>query len=147
MVKPRDVDREIWLIEDNSGDAVLIEEALEQSVHRSRLITFSSGSQALNRLHDSGIRLPQLILLDMNLPKMNGIELLQQIRSNHNFQDIPIVILTTSSSPTDIKDAYMHGANCFVTKSFDANDFIQTILKMEHFWLNNVTDKTRKKNL
>lgn len=141
MMSLAEKQRQIWLIEDNSGDALLIAEALDQSAHNSQLVTFKSASDALRQLFSGIIQRPDLILLDMNLPKMNGIELLQKIRSTEGLEAIPVVVLTTSSSPGDVKSAYAHGANCFITKSFDANDFIRTILHVENFWFGHVSSK------
>jgi CheY-like chemotaxis protein len=76
-----------------------------------------------------------MILLDLNLPRYNGIEVLKQIKSNSDLKQIPVIMLTTSSNPEDIKNAYNNHCNSYVKKPLDITEFLKTILKIEEFWL------------
>lgn len=139
-------EREVWLIEDNEGDILLVSEAFEQSPVSARLTVIKTGNSAIDQLY---LRLkehsthspPDLIFLDINLPKMNGIEVLGLIKSHAGLQSIPVIILTTSSSPLDMERAYGNNANCFVTKAFDASEFIHTIQRILAFWLGGTVAK------
>ena len=131
---------EILLVEDNPGDIVLFTEALEESHSRSNLNTVEDGEEAINFLHQRGhfkyAPRPQLIILDLNLPRLNGREVLQEIRSQSNFDNIPIVVLTTSKSDRDMAEAYRLHANCYIVKPVDLKQFMNVLKEIIHFWLN-----------
>ncbi len=135
--KPR-----ILLVEDNPGDIRLTQEALEESKIEIHLDVVTDGEQAIdflfkkNRFADS-IR-PHIILLDLNLPKKNGIEVLKEIKSNDSLKKIPVIVLTTSDADHDIIKAYSLHANCYILKPVDFDDFARVIKLVETFWFNTV---------
>lgn len=129
----------ILLVEDNEGDILLTTEALEEGKIVNSVSVVKDGKQAIDFLNlkepFQNATLPNLILLDINLPKKNGHEVLQYIKGSKKFRHIPIIILTTSSSEKDIMEAYNHYANCFITKPVDVDEFIKTVSKIENFWI------------
>lgn len=129
----------ILLVEDNEGDILLTTEALEDGKIINKVSVVKDGKQAIDFLNRKepfeSATTPNLILLDINLPKKNGHEVLQYIKGSKNFRHIPIIMLTTSSSEKDIIDAYNHYANCFITKPVDVNEFMQAVAKIENFWV------------
>ncbi len=134
---------EILLIEDNEGDILLTTEALEDSKLINKLRVARNGKEALDYIFQKAgfenLPLPDLIMLDINLPLKNGHEVLQAIKSNPKTLHIPVVMLTTSSLEKDIQMAYSHHANCYITKPVEVSEFLNAILKIEHFWLSLVT--------
>lgn len=134
---------EILLVEDNEGDIVLTAEAFEECQINSNLNIVKNGKEALNYL---GIETdekpknnyPDIILLDINLPLLNGHEVLYQIKNNEKTKHIPVIILTTSSASVDINKTYGNHANCFITKPTDINDFFETIKTLSKFWFQTV---------
>jgi CheY-like chemotaxis protein len=130
----------ILLVEDNEGDILLTQEALEESRISNVLNVAKDGSEAIDYLEKKGAfsneLMPDLILLDVNLPKKNGHEVLQFVKSNKEFKHIPVIMLTTSSSEKDITLSYSNHANCYITKPVDANEFLAAISKIEDFWIN-----------
>lgn len=135
--KPR-----ILLVEDNPGDIRLTQEALKESKIEIHLDVVTDGEQAIdfllkrNRFADS-VR-PHIILLDLNLPKKNGIEVLKEIKSNDSLKKIPVIVLTTSDADHDISKAYSLHANCYILKPVDFDDFARVIKLVETFWFNTV---------
>ncbi len=132
----------ILLIEDNEGDILLTKEALLEGDILKELQVVKDGWEALLYLekkekYTSSIT-PDLILLDINLPKMNGHEVLKKIKSNSNINHIPVIILSTSSSNKDINQCYKNQVSCYITKPVDANDFSKVISSIEKFWLTTV---------
>ncbi|MBA4746881.1 MAG: response regulator [Muricauda sp.] len=129
----------ILLVEDNEGDIVLTVEAFEESNINTDISVVRDGKEALEFLSREGIyqevELPNLILLDINLPILNGIEVLDWIKSDSELKKIPVIMLSTSSRQKDIDQAYAKHANCFVTKPIDMENFLKVILKIEEFWL------------
>ena len=129
----------ILLIEDNEGDILLTKEALLEGDVLKELQVVKDGWEALLYLEKkdkySSAITPDLILLDINLPKMNGYEVLKKIKSNSNINHIPVIMLSTSSSSNDINQCYKNQANCYITKPVDANDFSKVISLIETFWL------------
>lgn len=129
---------EILLVEDNEGDIVLTTEAFEECEFNSNINVARNGKEALNYLAlEDGraiIDLPDLILLDINLPLLNGHEVLQHIKQNERTKHIPVIILTTSSSSNDINATYNNQANCYITKPADINDFFDVINSLGKFW-------------
>ena len=130
----------ILLVEDNEGDILLTTEALEEAKISKSLKVIRDGASTLLYLKDvagkSPSELPDLILLDINLPKKNGHEVLREVKSNSLLMHIPIIILTTSSSDSDILKCYQEHANCYLIKPVEVSDFIKLVEKIEDFWLN-----------
>jgi two-component system, chemotaxis family, response regulator Rcp1 len=130
---------EILLVEDNPGDARLTIEALKGTRTFSRLTHLSDGAAALMYLRQigphAGAPRPDLILLDLNLPRKDGREVLAEIKADEILRRIPVVILTTSQSETDVRQAYDLNANCYVTKPIGLDQFFKVVKCIEEFWL------------
>ena len=130
---------QILLVEDNEGDIILTQEALTDAKIKNKVSVVRDGEEAINFLNtavsNGGVDLPQLILLDINLPKIDGKEVLQYIKTTPELKKIPVVMLTTSSSELDIVDSYNHHANCFITKPVDLNKFFEVVKMIEDFWI------------
>jgi len=130
---------EILLVEDNSGDARLAREALRDAKVRNNLTWISDGSEALAFLRKEGkyqrAARPDLILLDLNLPRKDGREVLTEIKSDEKFKRIPVVVLTTSQAEEDVLRAYHLNANCYITKPVDLDQFMKVVKTIEDFWL------------
>lgn len=130
----------ILLVEDNEGDILLTTEALEEGKIINKLSVARDGQEALDFLNKEGkfqtSELPDLILLDVNLPKKNGHEVLKYIKTHQVFRSIPVIMLTTSSSQKDINESYKNYANCYITKPIELSDFMKAIGKIEEFWIN-----------
>jgi len=129
----------ILLVEDNEGDILLTKEAFEEAKIHMNLSVARDGREAIDFLNKEGkhfnAALPDLLLLDVNLPKKNGHEVLKYIKGNEMLKHIPVIMLTTSSSPSDINLSYNNYANCFITKPVDASDFLSVIASIESFWI------------
>lgn len=129
----------VLLVEDNQDDIELTLEALEESRVRMEIDVVTDGVAAMEFLRREGIYAdrprPDLILLDLNLPKMDGREVLKEIRADQNLTDIPVVVLTTSEDEGDILRAYKLHANCYIAKPVDFNRFTEIIRQVEGFWL------------
>jgi CheY-like chemotaxis protein len=129
----------ILLVEDNEGDIVLAREALKEARIKNRITVITDGEKALEYLFcNDNDRKPDLILLDMNLPKVNGLEVLAKIKADEVLKIIPVVMLTTSTSEQDVLDAYRNYVNCYINKPIDLEEFIVVIKNIESFWLNTV---------
>jgi len=130
---------EILLVEDNPGDARLTREALRDAKVRNNLHVAPDGVEALAFLRRQGKYVtapkPDLILLDLNLPKKDGREVLEEVKRDDQLQHIPIVILTTSQAERDIAESYRLRANAYVTKPVDLEQFLKVVQSIEHFWL------------
>lgn len=130
----------ILLIEDNEGDILLMREALEEVDGNSILEVIKDGGEASEYIKRMGSiteqnKIPDIILLDINLPKVNGHELLALIRSSNNLKTVPVIMLTTSSSDKDIKQAYNNAANCYITKPSNIDQFFFIVEGIHKFWL------------
>ena len=129
----------ILLVEDNQGDVVLIMEALEAGRIHNVVTVLRDGQEAVEYLTKSGIYskspFPDLILLDINLPKVDGKEVLSFIKNDPKLKRIPVVMLTTSSSEKDVLDSYESHANCYITKPVDVNKFFEAVKSIEDFWI------------
>ena len=129
---------EVLLIEDNPGDVNLTRLALADRAINVNLSVVPDGVEAMNFLHRQGEYQqavhPDLILLDWNLPRKDGREVLVEIKTNERLQRIPIVVLTTSQAEEDIRKAYDLHANCYITKPVDFQKFVQIIQSIENFW-------------
>ena len=130
----------ILLVEDNEGDIFLVTEALEERKIVNKISVARDGKEALDFLDKKGKYenevLPDLILLDVNLPKKNGHEVLEYIKEKETLKQIPVIMLTTSSSEKDILLSYKNHANCFITKPVDVENFLKVISSIENFWIN-----------
>jgi chemotaxis family two-component system response regulator Rcp1 len=130
---------EILMVEDNPGDVRLTREALKGGKVLNRLHVVEDGVAALDFLyrrppHEDAPR-PDVILLDLNLPKMDGREVLSKIKSDDALKVIPVVVLTTSQAEEDVLRAYRLSANCYVTKPVDLHQFNRIVQAIEEFWL------------
>jgi chemotaxis family two-component system response regulator Rcp1 len=130
---------EIMLVEDSPGDVRLIVEAFRENKLRNNLDVVEDGVEALAFLHREGkyaeAPRPDLILLDLNLPKKDGREVLAEIKADETFRRIPVVILTTSKAEEDILKAYDLNANCYITKPVGLDQFIKVVKSIKEFWL------------
>jgi CheY-like chemotaxis protein len=130
---------QILLVEDNEGDVRLIKEAFSESRISKRFSVAKDGEDALNYLYKKGqysantIR-PDIILLDINLPKKNGFEVLNQIKSDPELKRIPVIMLSSSSSEDHISKSYELNANCYVTKPVDFDEYSEVVKTIEDFW-------------
>jgi CheY-like chemotaxis protein len=134
---------EILLVEDNPGDVRLTIEGLKEGKVRNNLHVARDGVEALAFLHREGeyrdaVR-PDLILLDLNLPRKDGREVLQDLKQDPALRTIPVVVLTTSRSEQDVLRSYELQANCYITKPVDLEQFITVVKSIEDFWLTIVT--------
>ena len=131
---------EILLVEDNPGDVRLTEEALKESKLAVNMRVANDGIEALAMLRREGryadLTVPDLVLLDLNMPRMDGRELLRQIKSDETLMRIPVVVLTTSAAEKDILQAYGLHANCYITKPVEFDQFMEIVKSIEDFWLN-----------
>jgi CheY-like chemotaxis protein len=130
---------EILLVEDNAGDVRLTREALKEGRIRNRLHVVSDGEHALRFLrrqdeYNDAPR-PDLILLDLNLPRLDGREVLTDIKNDPLLKQIPVVVLTSSRAEKDLLSAYDKHANCFITKPVGFEDFMEVVRSIESFWL------------
>jgi chemotaxis family two-component system response regulator Rcp1 len=130
---------EILLVEDNPGDIRLIVEVLKDGKINNNLSVVEDGEQALAYLLREGIYqdaiAPDIILLDLNLPKINGTEVLAEIKRHPLLKHIPVIILTTSEAEQDILRAYDLHANCYITKPVNLEQFLTVVRSIEQFWL------------
>ncbi len=129
----------ILLVEDNAGDARLAMEALRDSKIRNSMHHVSDGEEAMAFLRREGRYMdapkPDLVLLDLNLPRKDGREVLAEIKADEDLKRIPVVILTVSSDDEDVFRAYGLHANCFITKPLDFHQFVKVVRSIEDFWL------------
>ena len=134
---------EILLVEDSPTDVMMTREAFEQARLVNTLHVVEDGVQALAFLRQEGMYAssprPDLILLDLNLPRKNGVEVLEEIKSDHHLQSIPIVILTTSHAEQDILSSYDLHANCYIVKPVGFEKFFKAVQSIQDFWFSVVT--------
>ena len=139
----------ILLVEDNEGDIVLTLEALKEAKINNVIQVVKDGEEALQYLRKqerfSNMETPDLILLDINLPKLNGKEVLAEIKKDEDLMIIPVVILTTSDSEKDILESYQYHANCYITKSVDFQKFMDVVRTIKDFWID-IVQLPNKKN-
>ena len=130
---------DILLVEDNEGDARLAKEAMRDSKIRNTLHHVSDGEEAMAFLRKEGkyanVPRPDLVLLDLNLPKKDGRQVLAEIKKDNDLKRIPVVILTVSSAEEDILKSYNLHANCYITKPIDLSQFMKVVRSVEDFWL------------
>ncbi len=134
---------EILLVEDSPTDVLLATEALSQAKVINNLHVVKDGVAAIGYLKqsesDPATPRPDLILLDLNLPRKDGREVLAEIKASPTLRQIPIVVLTTSKAETDVLDSYAHHANCYITKPIDFGQFVEVVRQVESFWFAVVT--------
>lgn len=130
---------EILLVEDNPGDIRLTKEALKEFKVLNNLSVATDGVEATDFLHKKGeykdAPTPDIILLDLNLPRKDGREVLKEIKQDINLKKIPVVILSTSESESDIIGSYDNYANCYITKPIDFDNFINVVKQLQNFWV------------
>lgn len=130
---------EILLVEDNEGDARLAKEALRDSKIRNTIHHVSDGEAAIAFLRREGsfrnVPTPDLVLLDLNLPRKDGREVLAEVKADGDLKRIPVVILTVSSAEEDVLRSYNLHANCYITKPLDLAQFMKVVHSIEDFWL------------
>ena len=137
LAAPRPFD--ILLVEDDAADALLIEEALLQRGATRSIAQVPDGIAALEYLRDPGRRMPDLIVLDLNMPRMNGRELLAVLKNDEDLKVIPVVVLTTSGSPEDVATAYRSHTNAYITKPVNLDDFVHAVQSIDAFFLDTAT--------
>lgn len=129
----------ILLVEDNDGDILLTTEALQECAFTHLLSVVKNGRDAVDFVFRQGrysdAMIPDLILLDVNLPLKNGHDVLTVIKQDDRTKSIPVIMLTTSSSAKDVNKSYQNHANCYITKPVDSDSFTTTIQQIEHFWV------------
>jgi chemotaxis family two-component system response regulator Rcp1 len=130
---------DILLVEDNPGDVRLTQEAFKAGKIRNNLYVVRDGDEALDFLYRRNsfkdAPIPDMILLDLNLPKRDGREILEEIKSKDPLRRIPVVVLTTSKADEDVLRSYNLHANCFITKPIELDEFFKVIRMIENFWL------------
>ena len=130
---------EVLLVEDSPGDVRLTREAFRDAKVHINLHVATDGTKAMAFLNREGEHAkaprPDLVLLDLNLPKKDGREVLQEIKESHTLKSIPVVILTTSSSEADILKSYRLHANCYITKPVGLEGFLTVVKSIDNFWL------------
>jgi len=130
---------EILLVEDSPADVRLFREAFKLHSAQATLDVATDGEEALRRLRReppfTSTRRPDLVILDLNLPKMDGRDVLATIKGDPELRHIPVVVMTTSDAPSDVNRAYDLHANCYIRKPTDINEFMNAIARCETFWL------------
>lgn len=135
----------IYVVDDNPSDQLAIKRAIEDASLECDLVTMSDGTELLERIEEFSLRtersirdLPDLILLDINMPKMTGISVLEAIKNAHQWCVVPVIVLTTSDSSDDIHNCYINGANAYVTKPSDQASLVEAMKNIEKFWFHTV---------
>ena len=134
---------EILLVEDSPTDVMLAEEALEYAKMLNKLHVARDGVEAMAFLRKQGqfadVPRPDLILLDLNLPRKNGLEVLTEVKADDDLKNIPVVVITTSQAQEDVLTAYGLHANCYISKPVDFNQFTNIVRAIDNFWFTVVT--------
>ncbi len=135
-------DKTILLVEDNEHDVFLTQRALRKNNIGRRLVVANDGEAALDYLFGRGehagrdlSEMPELTLLDLNMPKVDGLEVLRQVRANPLTRSLPVVVLTSSKEEADIIKSYSNGCNAYVAKPVDFDEFAEAVRQLESFWL------------
>jgi len=133
----------ILLVEDNEDDIALTRRALEKTDFKSNVVVAHDGQEAIDFLFvtdaNSESNLPIVMLLDLNMPKIGGLEVLRRLRSDERTKNLPIVVLTTSDEQNDISESYNLGANSYIQKPLDMNDFFIAIQDLQSYWMKHNT--------
>jgi len=139
---------DVLLVEDSAGDVRLTQEAFREATRSVHLHAVSDGVEAITFLKQEGVHAdaprPDLILLDLNIPKMDGREVLTQIKTDESLKTIPTIILTTSEAPADIEKSYELQANCYLSKPVQLEEFVSVVKSINDFWLTKVKLPQRK---
>lgn len=139
---------EILLVEDNPGDVILVKEMLKRSRFTVHVGVARNGEEALTYLRRkepfASAKVPDLVLLDLNLPRINGQEVLAEIRHEPAFHNIPVLILTSSRNDLDIQKAYQSEANFYLVKPMDLSEFPALMEYLENFWFKNISEQKSK---
>jgi CheY-like chemotaxis protein len=125
---------ELLLVEDSFGDAALAQEAFAGARIANNVSIAADGEEALHKLHAGDRRRPDLILLDLNLPRMSGLAVLQAIRKDPTLCEIPVVVLTGSNAAADVSESYAHGANAYIVKPIHFEGLEEIVAALERFW-------------
>ncbi|MCA1217427.1 response regulator [Streptomyces sp. 8L] len=133
----------LLLVEDDPADALLIEDALIERGAAREIAHVTDGLAALEHLRDPSKGRPDLIVLDLNMPRMNGRELLAVLKEDGELGSIPVVVLTTSAAPDDIEDAYRQHANAYVTKPMNLDEFMRSVQDIDSFFLDTAATPPR----
>ena len=137
-----DCETEILLVEDNPADVRLVQEVFKEARIHNKMRVALDGDKAMQILRREGeyarASSPDLIILDLNLPKKDGREVLKEIKEDENLKSIPVVILTTSNAEEDLIETYKNNANCYISKPVDLNNFIKVVKIIKDFWLSTV---------
>jgi two-component system, chemotaxis family, response regulator Rcp1 len=132
----------VLLVEDNAADILLLQEAMEDIELNINLHVVHNGEEAMSFLQQAGPYLeavrPDLILLDLNLPRKNGFTVLEEVKQDVKLQQIPVIVLSTSQAQEDIDRCYRQHANCFITKPTDLEEFLKVVKGIGQYWLNTV---------
>jgi CheY-like chemotaxis protein len=128
--------KQLLLVEDSLDDEMLAQRAFKKSQLPGEMITARDGAEALDYIFNLGPEaLPRLILLDLKLPKRNGLEVLEKIKAEERTRQIPVVILTSSREERDMADSYRLGANSYIVKPVDFEEFVEVVKKLGQYWL------------
>ena len=134
---------EVLLVEDNPGDVRLTQEALKESAVNVHLSVAKDGVEAMDFLYHraqfESAPTPEMIVLDLNLPRKSGREVLSEVKADPNLRRIPVLVMTTSRAEQDVQRAYALNANCYITKPMDLDDFLRIVRAIEEFWLRTAT--------
>jgi chemotaxis family two-component system response regulator Rcp1 len=137
-VNPSYLPINILLVEDNPGDVELTEDALRRSKVATKVSVVTDGEDAMDYLRQQSAfeeeTMPDLVLLDLNLPRKDGMEVLREMKEDPNLRHIPVVVLTTSEAERDILASYELGANCFISKPVDLTEFRKVVESIDDFW-------------
>lgn len=130
-----DQPRDILLVEDDAADALLVQEALRARGAARSIAWVPDGLAALELLRDPEATRPDLIVVDLNMPRMNGRELLAVLKADTELKTIPVVVLSTSDAPADVRSAYERHANAYITKPVNLDDFVDAVRSIDMFFL------------
>lgn len=130
------ISHHILLVDDNNLDVDLFERAIRKTTSNVKLDMAKDGEQALAYFKhwEAGAQLPIVILLDLKMPKVNGLEVLRALKSHPRFKTIPVVVMTSSNETADIQEAYDLGANSYIMKSVDYDEFVRAVALIHHYW-------------
>jgi CheY-like chemotaxis protein len=141
-------DAHIMLVEDNEGDIVLTQEVFKSSGLRNAISVARDGEEALDFLYKRNqfakAERPDLILMDINIPKINGKEIVGMIKKDNDLKTIPVIMLSTSSADSDVLESYRNHANCFITKPLSFNGFVEAVAEIKNFWFTLATVHHKK---
>ena len=127
---------QLMLVEDNPDDVALARRALARGQISAELEVASSGPEALSMLRDRAGELPKAVFLDLNMPELSGFDVLRRLRANPATRTLPVIVLTTSKEPSDVERCYDLGANSFVNKPVDFQEFTDLFIRMSSYWTN-----------